>query len=112
LEGIENVNQSLETYGKGFKITAGADDDQLKAFAEFLSLSRSGSALVSNEVKHDTGDRALLVHVRKVDGELAASGVLMGEGLARRDIVKMMRDAGVKVVTLNGVSAGLTTRLH
>jgi hypothetical protein len=71
-----------------------------------------GKALVSNEVKHDNGERSLLVYVRKLDGELAGAGVFMGDGLTRRDIVKMMRDAGIKVVMLNGVSAGVTTLLH
>jgi hypothetical protein len=71
-----------------------------------------GKALVSNEVKHDNGERSLLVYVRKLDGELAGAGVFMGDGLTRRDIVKMMRGAGVQIESLPGVSAGQTMLLH
>jgi hypothetical protein len=100
-----------EMYGVGIAIT-GADDEGLNKLSAFLSLSRSGKALVSNEVEFDNGSRSILVHVRKVDGELATAGVLMSEGVTRSGLVKSMRDAGVKVESLKGVSAAGAFRVH
>jgi hypothetical protein len=81
---------------------ASQDDDGLKAFSAFLSKSRSGRALVSNVATLDDGERSLLVYVRKLDGELAAMSVRLGDDLTRKSIVKMMREAGVKVENLPG----------
>jgi hypothetical protein len=97
-------------YGVG--ITLGSDGEGFEELSAFLSLSRSGSALVSNEIKYEDGERSMLVHVRKVDGNLADAGVLMSEGITRRAVLKSMRDAGVKVKTYTGVSAGGQFAIH
>jgi hypothetical protein len=100
-----------EAYGVGIEITS-TDDEGLNKLSAFLSLSRSGKALVSNEVEFDNGSRSILVYVRKVDGELAAAGVSMSEGVTRRALVKSMREAGVKVESLKGVSPAGAIRVH
>ena len=100
-----------ETHGVGIRIT-GDDDEDLKRLSAFLSLSRSGKALVSNETMNDNGERSVLVTVRKVDGNLADAGVFMSEGITRKAVVKCMRDAGVKVKSYSGVSFLDLCRVH
>jgi hypothetical protein len=90
---------------------AGRDDEIGQQLSAFLSLSRSGKALVSNEIPHDDGKRSLLVYVRKADGELAMAGVLLSEGVTRRAVVKAIRRAGVRVETLTGIKLTGSTRL-
>ena len=79
-----------------------AGRDGLKTFSAFLSLSRSGRALVSDVATHDDAARSLLVYVRKIDDEFACMGVQLAGDISRKSVVKCMRDAGVKVQNLPG----------
>jgi hypothetical protein len=99
-------------FGRGVTITGVDDDDALKTLGAFLTLSRSATALVSNECISPDGERSLLVYVRKIDGQLACMGVAMADGITRRGVVKSMRDAGVKVESFSGVSIEETGLLH
>ena len=88
------------------------DDSGLKAFSAFLSKSRSGRALVSSVATHDDGSRSLLVYVRKLDGDLGAMAVKLGDDLTRKSVVKMMRTAGVKVENLPGPITAESVPIH
>jgi hypothetical protein len=97
----QSIMTDGDVYGTGVRLTS-QDDDGLKAFCAFLSLSRSGRALVSNVAATDDGKRILLVYVRTIDGELACTGVQLADDISRKAVVKMMRDAGVQVENLPG----------
>jgi hypothetical protein len=99
-------------HGIGIELAGRDDETGLQQLSAFLSLSRSGKALVSNEIPHDDGKRSLLVYVRKADGELAMAGVLLSEGVTRRAVVKAMRRAGVRVETLTGIKLTGSARLN
>ena len=96
-------NEGMPPHGIGIELTGPADAAGFQKLTAFLSLSRNGKALLLHEIKHDDGTRRLLVYVRKVDDELAMAGVLLSEGVTRRGVVKSMRNAGVRVVSLDGV---------
>jgi hypothetical protein len=67
------------------RATRPTDAAGFQKLTAFLSLSRNGKGVVSNEIKHDDGTRRLLVYVnlRKVDDGLAMAGVLLSEGRMR-----------------------------
>ena len=98
-------NEGMPPHGIGIELTGPTDAAGFQKLTAFLSLSRNGKGVVSNEIKHDDGTRRLLVYVyvRKVDDGLAMAGVLLSEGVTRRGVVKSMRNAGVRVVSLDGV---------
>jgi hypothetical protein len=89
---------------EGIGIVLTGDGEGEKQLEQFLRQSRSGGALVSNEVMDDFGRRSIFIYVRKIDGELFLAIVGMDrQGITRKAVIQWMKKNGVKVEYVNGI---------